>query len=369
MISAVPEASTARRVILLNPTKYLGNLLIAGGLIQQFAAWCKRQDREFLLVLDAAFQDLCVDAFPGVSVFYYPRQQIRRSTPWQKVALFAGFVRRLRRFKADLAFTIEDDSLTTRLTQLSGAAFRVGCSPQRQGFGFELVLPITYGHRPSAASHRWYSYQEVFVALGLPAEPGGRYINLHIDQPDASLIAKLAKLGRQSEFPLVAIHASATKDYKKWPENAFIHLCNILKYNNFQPALIGAGQDDLKGCARMLASLTKDPHGPAPLNLCNQLTLRELAGCFRQCTGIVGNDSGPSHLASAQQVPGVVVFGPSDPRIWGPLGSTTRVLRKAELCDPQCSRRACHAEYRCLQQIAPDEVFAALTAQIDSIRT
>jgi ADP-heptose:LPS heptosyltransferase len=65
-------------------------------------------------------------------------------------------------------------------------------------------------------------------------------------------------------------------------------------------------------------------------------------------------------------VPGVVIFGPSEPAIWGPLGAHSQVLRKAEQCDPRCSRRACYAQYRCLAAITPEEAFEALSARINA---
>lgn len=354
--------------MLLNPTKYLGNLLLAGGLIQDFAEHCRQRNRQLLLVLDAAYQELCANAFPDVTVLYYPRQEIRRSAPWRKAQLFLTFLAQLRRFRADLAFNIEEDSLSSRLTQLSGAKYRLGCSPQRQRFGYEHVLPIAYTGRLIGKEHRWHSYQEVFTALGLPENHSKKYINLYIDQCSSAVMQKLLELGWTTGSRLVAIHPAATKDYKQWPESAFSQLCSILISKGFQPILLGAGQEDSNRCEHIMQSTETGSRmsGPQPLNLCNRLSLAELAGAFRLCTGIVGNDSGPSHLAAAQQLPGIVIFGPSAPGIWGPLGLHSRVLRKADLCDPRCSRRTCFADYRCLSAITPAEVLTALTAQINT---
>ncbi len=352
----------SRRIVLLNPTKYLGNLLLAGGLIQDFAAHCRQHNREFLLVLDAAFQELCANAFVDIPVLWYPRQAIRKAAPWRKLGLFAGFLRQLRAYQPDLAFNIEEDSLASRLTQLSGARFRLGCSPERQRRGYEHVLPISYANRPDARRHRWYSYLEVFAALGLPERSAPGYLNLHIDQCSNVLTQKLTELGLAPGAALVAVHPAATKAYKKWPESAFAELCKILINNEITPVLLGAGQDELERCARIQAAAASAT--ARPLNLCNRLSLAELAGFFRLCTGMAGNDSGPSHLASAQHVPGVVIFGPSEPATWGPLGARSQVLRKAELCDPRCSRRACFADFRCLREITPIDVMNALSAQM-----
>lgn len=346
--------------MLLNPTKYLGNLLLAGGLIQDYAAECQRQKRQLLLVLDAAFAELCAAAFPGISVLYYPRQEIKDAGPWRKLRLFSAFLAQIRRFRADLAFNIEEDSLTSRLTQLSGARFRLGCSPHRHGFGYERVLDIDYAHRAPTQRHRWHSFLEVFQTLGLKSSQPD-YINLHINHNNTDTIKKLHELGVEPDMPLVAVHSGATKDYKQWPESAFIELCKHLIKKGIKPVLLGAGRADQERCARIEQAAAAGGDLKV-INLCNRLSLAELAGFFLLCKGVVGNDSGPSHLAAAQRLPGVVIFGPSDAGTWGPLGTQTTVLQRADLCDPRCSRRACFAEYRCLQGISPDAVLTALQA-------
>jgi ADP-heptose:LPS heptosyltransferase len=40
----------------------------------------------------------------------------------------------------------------------------------------------------------------------------------------------------------------------------------------------------------------------------------------------VGNDSGPAHMAAAFGLPVVVLFGPSNPAIWGPWQTTSVVM-------------------------------------------
>lgn len=54
--------------------------------------------------------------------------------------------------------------------------------------------------------------------------------------------------------------------------------------------------------------------------------LYELA-CWLARAGIyIGNDSGVTHLAAAAGTPVVVLFGPTDPRIWAPRGPRVRVV-------------------------------------------
>ena len=43
--------------------------------------------------------------------------------------------------------------------------------------------------------------------------------------------------------------------------------------------------------------------------------------------GYIGNDSGVSHLAAYLGLPTVAVFGPSDPKMWRPIGPRVEIVR------------------------------------------
>jgi heptosyltransferase-3 len=45
----------------------------------------------------------------------------------------------------------------------------------------------------------------------------------------------------------------------------------------------------------------------------------------------LGNDSGPGHLAGIIGVPTLILYGPTDPRNWKPLGPHVRILRREDL--------------------------------------
>jgi ADP-heptose:LPS heptosyltransferase len=55
-------------------------------------------------------------------------------------------------------------------------------------------------------------------------------------------------------------------------------------------------------------------------------TLSALAGVLACSRAYVGNDSGASHLAAALGARTVVVFGPTDPVVWGPRGERVVLL-------------------------------------------
>src|SRR5262249_43380711 len=57
--------------------------------------------------------------------------------------------------------------------------------------------------------------------------------------------------------------------------------------------------------------------------------IREVAALLSGVRAYVGNDSGVSHLAG-RLAPSLVLFGPTDPAVWRPLGPAVRILRSGE---------------------------------------
>ena len=76
------------------------------------------------------------------------------------------------------------------------------------------------------------------------------------------------------------------------------------------------------------------------------LSLIEVSQHLRRCRAYTGNDFGITHLAAYLGTPAIALFGPTDPRTWGPIGRRSRIIWKTKLED-----------------ISVDEVLLALRCQ------
>ena len=103
-----------------------------------------------------------------------------------------------------------------------------------------------------------------------------------------------------------------------------------------------------------------------PLNLVGQLSLKELGALIARARLFFGMDSAPMHLAAAVQTPAVALFGPSGVFNWGPWGEGHLVIKKDWECLP-CGRDGCEGSKisRCLVELTPEEVLAAMTDHFD----
>jgi ADP-heptose:LPS heptosyltransferase len=89
------------------------------------------------------------------------------------------------------------------------------------------------------------------------------------------------------------------------------------------------------------------------------LSLLQVAALLGRADLYLGNDSGMSHLAGAVGARGAVLFGPTPPQAWRPLGGSLSVLRNVAYRD-----RTPDAVGISLAEISAEEVITALQAGI-----
>jgi hypothetical protein len=158
----------------------------------------------------------------------------------------------------------------------------------------------------------------------------------------------LAGHGWNGREPLAALHPGAGSQAKRWPPARFVALTRQLIVQERRKVLIIEGPAE-PGLAQQVAQEL-----PAPEVIrVEMVALDLLAPILERCSIFVGNDSGLAHLAAALQVPSVVLFGPTLPQHWAPLGPNVAVLRHADQC-AACTRS--RGPHTCLEHIQVEEV-------------
>ncbi len=146
--------------------------------------------------------------------------------------------------------------------------------------------------------------------------------------------------------------------YKQWPPERFLETANHL-ISRFGARILLVGDAQEENLCRRIAGGLKTP--PLPIQ---SPSLLFLAGLLKRCDLVVGNDSGPMHLAASVGTKTVTIFGPVDADVYGPLsdGAESRVVARGLACRP-CYRGfrfpPCPWDNACLKQLAPSQVIAA----------
>jgi heptosyltransferase III len=139
--------------------------------------------------------------------------------------------------------------------------------------------------------------------------------------PDRAFTAeeRVPRVARRAEAgagAAVAVHPGSGGALKNWPVDRFAALSRGLADRGLRVAWT-------------LGEAEAGERAPRGVEEWRGLPLDLLAGRLAACALFVGNDSGVAHLAAAAGCPALVLFGPSDPRVWAPRGPRVRVLSAA----------------------------------------
>ncbi len=110
------------------------------------------------------------------------------------------------------------------------------------------------------------------------------------------------------------IHPGSGSAKKNWAFSNFEELANRLRADGLK----------VRWC---LGPAEEHFSPPAQDDVLRGLSLTELARELAQARVFLGNDSGIAHISAALGRFSVVVFGPSDPFLWGPRGIQVRIMR------------------------------------------
>jgi ADP-heptose:LPS heptosyltransferase len=115
--------------------------------------------------------------------------------------------------------------------------------------------------------------------------------------------------------------------HKRWQPSDYAELVNQLRQQGIESILVGTSADaEAAAAIRQNAAFTVD--------LCGKTSLLELAGLFRKADGVVGNDTGPLHMAAAVGAPTLGLFSGRSSVDWShPPGPRVTVLQKENLDD------------------------------------
>lgn len=120
----------------------------------------------------------------------------------------------------------------------------------------------------------------------------------------------------------IAIHPGSGSPQKNWKTANFAELCGWMLHAYHAKIVLVAGPAETASVQIMRNRLFN-----RSLIVLEKMPLSKIAGELRKCRVYIGNDSGISHLAAAAGIPTIVIFGPSNPHVWKPLGKHVVVLQ------------------------------------------
>jgi ADP-heptose:LPS heptosyltransferase len=166
--------------------------------------------------------------------------------------------------------------------------------------------------------------------------------------------------------PILAVAPSAEWVGKAWPVERFAEVVRRLLARGGPLAggrlmLLGDKAD-----AQQLGPVRGAAARDLVIDLVGRADLLTSFAALKRARLYIGNDTGYSQLAAVAGVPTLVLFGPSDDRIWRPWGEQVRVVRGARTFEEiKKIDHALSAQVRHMIDLSADSVMAAAEALLE----
>jgi len=308
-----------------------------------------------LAVLAARGEVLTVAALPWVAPVLQAMPDVASTIelPFAHGRLDWGARRRIAatlRDRFDVAYVLPNSLKAALVPWLARIPRRVGYRGEGRGFLLTERLDNPRGRPPMVP---------FYGALAGSEFDNARRPRLQLAQEQIAAIAAAQALvpGRYWAFAPGAEYGPA----KRWPAAHYAALARALNARDDAPVvLLGAPKE-----AALCDEIAAHSAGACRV-LAGKTSLVDAMALIAGSRGLASNDSGLMHVAAAFGVAQVALFGSTSPLHTPPLNDRARVLwLKDELqldCMP-CFDRTCRFGHtRCLVDVAPERVEAALLA-------
>jgi ADP-heptose:LPS heptosyltransferase len=387
-----PTGAEIRRILVVKPD-HLGDLLLASPALEalrrrypaaQIAAlvgpWSRRiwqgsPQLDALIELPFPGFNRAQDKGAGTNHSVGSSLPLRLWSLTEPYLLLLRYALLLRRGRYDAALLLRDDHWWgAALVALAGI-------PRRVGHAHPLSVPfLTYALPLDQSEH--VTRQALAVVASLADRgPGGGEGEAAILQPpfaygqppmsftpapeerawaEAWLATHMAPGER-----LVVIHPGTGGSAKHWLPERWAAVADRLAAPGTRLLLTGG-----PGEAPLVAEVAALMDGPS-LTLAGRTSVGQLATLLGRAALVLGVDSGPLHFAASQDTPSLRLYGPSDPRRFGPWGDPARhrSLSAGIFCSPcgvfaTCPRGTAGPE--CMAAISVESVVAAARALLEN---
>ncbi len=295
-------SGTSRERILVIKLSSLGDLLMCLGAFAAIRA--RHRAAELVLLTTAPYVELAEACGQFDAVWCD-----RRPRPLD-IAGWLGLRRRLRRAGFRRVYDL----------QLSGRStwyFRLFGRPRPEWVGTAPGCSHRY-RQPAEPRHVMERHAEMLGLAGIDRVP----------PPDLGFLqADLKSYELPPSYALLIPGSSPHRQVKRWPAACYAELANALAARRITPVVIGGAAEHETG-KHITAAV------PEAIDFCDRTELAELASLARGARVVVGNDTGPLHLAAMAGAPVVALFcRESDPVKARPPGPAVTLLRRDTLAE------------------------------------
>ena len=281
---------------------------------------------------------------------------IDSSSPARTARDFLKCLGRLAFSRYDAVLDMEFFSnVSTLLAFVTNAPLRSGFFLRRSFRERVLTRTVYY----NSAQHITDAYLALGRSIGGgdPGDPSELPWVREEDRRSLADVLQKHQVGPEERIVVFNVNASDLCLERRWPPERFRELCRRLRAEaSIRPVFIGTRSQ------RDYVDSVVSPLGdPSCLNLAGETDFGGLLALLQRAALVVGNDSGPLHVAEALRRPVAALYGPESPVHYGMRGSNTLTYFANLYCSP-CLNAAnvkvapCAGRNVCMSRIPVEDV-------------
>jgi len=177
------------------------------------------------------------------------------------------------------------------------------------------------------------TYLDLLIPICKEIKNPKKLVKLEYSLYDLEIINKLLKSYSLDDKKLIGICATAAESAhsRMWPKEKFAKLIDkLVSEKNVNIILVGGKNDSALNESIIKLVTNKEK----VFNFAGKTSVKQLFALVEKCEVFISNDTGPMHVAAAQDVKTIGLFGPNTPVRFGPYGEKNSSIYKPVLPKP-----------------------------------
>ena len=251
----------------------------------------------------------------------------------------------IKKEKFDMAICMNFAVRGAMLTWLAGIKYRIGYDAQHG----KIFLTDAIKASRAVIQHETLNHMMVLQSLGCKA------INdkIEIEIPEYIINKTISKINFNKSKKNLIICPYGSYNKKNLEIKKYSKIIQALS-DKFDIYIIGGKKEESS-----LNLLAEKAGVNKERVLAGTLSLQEIAALIKISDVLLSVDTGPLHISQGVNTPVVALFGPTDPKIWGPRNSNDKIIYKKIDCSPCWGKGVCEKN-SCMEKIEVEEIVATL---------
>jgi len=343
------DLSTIRKILVIRPDA-IGDLVTSTPAI---AALRKKFPQAHIAVLARKYNQLVIKNNPDIDEIIldelYDKIQKKQKIRFSEYKIAAD---QLCAQDFVLAINFCGEFAYALVMFLAGIRYRIG-DRGRVMYSWLYNHPVLQ-HFNSWAIHEVEHHFELLQPLGIEMDPNAKLKVI----PTREAVDEGKKIIAANELigkPLIAFNIGTSGSNKPWAVDKFIELIRLVS-DKYQTKIVLLGGPKEEALVREAAPKLKDK----AVNLVG-LSLENFIGLLSQMQLYVANDTGPTHIAAALQIPSVILYTSKyqKPGRWAPWANRHKIIKVISDCPYPCNPPICQRAI-CTTEIGTEEVAKAI---------